>query len=91
VHADPLNAEHPRYMEIHQRVMDEVVRDKRIANFHDLRILTTEKRLAASFDIAIEKEVSDDEGRAVKELLRGRLADKLLDVRIAIKVVPSHE
>lgn len=90
VHADPLNADHPRYQEIYQTVMDEVLRDERISSFHDLRLLTHQDRLVAAFNIVLESELSADQSAVVEKLLRDRMAVRLSDVRVAIKIELFH-
>lgn len=90
VHADPLNADHPRYEETYQAVMEDVVQDERIANFHDLRILGPQDRLIAAFNIVLEENVPPDQIAAIKTSLQTRLARRLPDVRSAIKVETHH-
>ena len=70
--------------------MEEVLRDERIGSFHDLRLLTHQDHLVAAFNIVLELEMPGDQSASVERLLKNRLAGRLSDVGIAIKVESFH-
>lgn len=66
VHADPVNTDHPRYVEISAFVDNIIAGDERITSFHDLKIIgASEEKCSVIFEISLSPETDETEDQNV--------------------------
>ena len=85
VHIDPLNAEHERYAEVREVVMQETARDDRIGSFHDLRITEADGQVQAEFDIVVDGYDEQNRAEQIVGQLANQVGDRLAGVTVKIK------
>ena len=90
VHIDPLNASHPRYADIRDRIVQVTAGKEPIESFHDLRVGGVGPDVQAEFDIVVNDGVVHEDVLRITKELRDELAAILPDVKIAIKTEPRY-
>ncbi len=89
VHIDPFNRDHQRYDEIHAVVAEVTGGDGRITGFHDLRILNRGVQMVVLFDINLCQGLASDVIDALVGQLSDNISQKLVGVKLVIKVEPE--
>ena len=90
VHIDPLNMDHPRYIDVKDAVSRLVAQDDRLTAFHDLRIVGSgTEHFNVIFDIALSTSLNEAERQRMPELIRQNLSRELPGVRFSINVTPA--
>ncbi len=90
VHIDPVNKDHPKYEMIFQAIKEIIEEDKRVNNFHELRIVgSNEDKCNVVFDIALEQNVDEKESYEVIVFIQEKFKVKFPEMRTAIKAEPK--
>lgn len=89
VHIDPINKDHPKYNEIEAFIQKMVTDDKRIKNFHELRIIGADsEKCSVVFDISLTQEVEDAQKYKVVKDIYSCFKRKYPRMKICVKVEP---
>ncbi len=89
VHIDPVNRDHPKYEEIKNFVDQIIMGDKRIKNYHELRIIGLSlEKCTVVFDIALNEDVELKKKYKIVKDLYQRFKEKYPLMKVSVKVEP---
>jgi len=90
VHIDPINKDHPLYDVVAQAIKEIIDKDKRVNNFHELRIVGCKKnKCNVVFDIALEVSADEQETYDIIRSIRRKFKNKFPEMKTVIKAEPK--
>ncbi len=91
VHIDPINKDHPKYEVIAQSIREIISEDERVNSFHELRIIgSSATRCNVVFDIALEKDVDENEVYYIISSIRAKFKQRFPGMKTVIKAEPKY-
>ena len=90
VHIDPINREHPQYGDIARTIKEIISGDERVDSFHELRIIgSAVNKCKVVFDIALEKDVDEQETFDIIRSVQERFESRFPDMKAVIIAEPK--
>jgi len=90
-HIDPINKDHPQYGAIEKAIKEIILEDRRICNFHELRIVGLDSnKCNVIFDIALEEDVDEQDSHDIISAVKRRFKSKFPGLKAVIKAEPKY-
>ncbi len=90
VHTDPVHPDNPKVLEVTNYLNENWIRDNRITDIHDIRIVETEEHKVILFGINIEQTMPKKQIAACCRELESAVEKEFQGYKVNIKVSPLH-
>ncbi|MBF0254030.1 MAG: cation transporter [Candidatus Omnitrophica bacterium] len=92
VHIDPINRDHPLYAPLEKALREIIAGNKRVAGFHEMRIVGTgaDKRCSVIFDMTLEDKVEMKAADGIIREVTEEIKRRFQGIKVVIKAEPKY-